>query len=286
MKKIAVVTDSNSGITQDEAKEKGIYVLSMPFLIDDKEYFEGINLTQEQFYEKLAADADVSTSQPSMAAVTELWDKILEEYEEIIYIPMSSGLSGSCQTACMLANDYDGKVKVVDNQRISVTQRNAVLDALYLAEMGKSSQEIYDILMETKLDASIYVMVDTLKYLKKGGRLTPAVAALGTILRIKPVLQIQGEKLDTYAKARTAKQGIGIMLDAMKKDVEERFGSDTENLYFNVAHTNNLEGAEELKQEIQKIYPGVEVYIGGLSLSVSCHIGPGCLAVALAKKGR
>ena len=286
MNKIAVVTDSNSGITQEEAKEKGIFVLSMPFIINDHEYFEGITLTQEEFYQKLADDAEVSTSQPSMEAVTKLWDSVLETYDEIIYIPMSSGLSGSCQTAMMLANDYDGKVKVVDNQRISVTQRNAVLDALNMVQAGKTSTEIYDVLMETKLDASIYVMVDTLKYLKKGGRLTPAVAALGTILRIKPVLQIQGEKLDTYAKARTLKQGIGIMLDAMKEDVEARFENDLENIYFNVAHTNNREGALELKEQIQEIYPGVEVYIGGLSLSVSCHIGPGCLAVALAKKGK
>lgn len=284
MSKIAIVTDSNSGITQKEAKELGIFVVPMPFLIDEQECYEDITLTQEEFYHKLAGNATVSTSQPSMERLMKMWDRVLEEYDELLYIPMSSGLSGSCQTASMLAQDYDGKVKVVDNQRISVTQRRAAEDALAMAQAGKSSEEIYDALMRTKLEASIYIMVDTLKYLRKGGRLTPAVAALGTILRIKPVLQIQGEKLDTFAKARTVKQGMNVMLDAMKKDVEERFGGDVDNLYIDIAHTENIAGAEELRTEILKIYPKVKLRINPLSLSVSCHIGPGALAIALAKK--
>lgn len=284
MSKIAIVTDSNSGITQEEAKKQGIFVVSMPFLIDGQEYYEDITLTQKQFYEKLAGNGVVSTSQPSIESLTKMWDEILETYEELIYIPMSSGLSGSCQTAAMLAEDFEGRVLVVDNQRISVTQRRAVEDAYAMAQDGKSSKEICKALMETKLEASIYIMVDTLKYLRKGGRLTPAVAALGTILRIKPVLQIQGEKLDTFAKARTTKQGITIMLDAMEKDVEQRFGSNLEELYIDVAHTENFQGAEELKREIQKRYPNHEVRINPLSLSVSCHIGPGALAIAMAKK--
>lgn len=284
MSKIAIVTDSNSGITQEEAKQEGIFVLPMPFLIDEQEYYEDITLTQEQFYEKLAGNGNVSTSQPSIESLTKMWDEILENYEELIYIPMSSGLSGSCQTATMLAEDYEGRVLVVDNQRISVTQRRAVEDAYDMVQVGKSSKEIYEALMETKLEASIYIMVDTLKYLRKGGRLTPAVAALGTILRIKPVLQIQGEKLDTFAKARTTKQGVSIMLDAMEKDVEKRFGGNLEQLYIDVAHTENVQGAEELKQEIEKRYPDVKVRINPLSLSVSCHIGPGALAIAMAKK--
>lgn len=284
MSKIAIVTDSNSGITQKEAKELGIFVVPMPFLIDEQECYEDITLTQEEFYHKLAGNATVSTSQPSMERLMKMWDRVLEEYGELLYIPMSSGLSGSCQTASMLAQDYDGKVKVVDNQRISVTQRRAAEDALAMAQAGKSSEEIYDALMRTKLEASIYIMVDTLKYLRKGGRLTPAVAALGTILRIKPVLQIQGEKLDTFAKARTVKQGMNVMLDAMKKDVEERFGGDVDNLYIDIAHTENISGAEELRTEILKIYPKVKLRINPLSLSVSCHIGPGALAIALAKK--
>ena len=284
MGKIAIVTDSNSGITQEEAKEQGIFVVPMPFLIDGQEYYEDITLNQKQFYEKLAGNGSVSTSQPSIESLTKMWEKVLEEYEEVIYIPMSSGLSGSCQTAVMLAEDYDGRVLVVDNQRISVTQRRAAEDAYAMTQAGKSSEEIYKALMETKLEASIYIMVDTLKYLRKGGRLTPAVAALGTILRIKPVLQIQGEKLDTFAKARTGKQGVSIMLDAMEKDVEQRFENDLEQLYIDIAHTENAQGAEELKREIQKRYPNQEVRINPLSLSVSCHIGPGALAIAIAKK--
>ena len=286
MGKIAIMTDSNSGITQKEGKEQGIFVVPMPFLINDKEYFEDITLNQEEFYEKLTQNATVSTSQPSIENLTKQWDEILEEYEELIYIPMSSGLSGSCSTATMLAQDYDGRVKVVDNQRISVTQRRSVEDASRMAKEGRSSSEICEKLMETKLEASIYIMVDTLKYLRKGGRLTPAVAALGTILRIKPVLQIQGEKLDTFAKARTIKQGTNIMLDAMEKDVAERFDNNLDDLYIDVAHTQNEQGAQELKQEIEKRYPQVQVRINPLSLSISCHIGPGSLAVAMAKKAK
>lgn len=284
MSKIAIATDSNSGITQSEGKEMGVSVIPMPFLIDDKEYFEDITLDQDGFYEMLKGNASVSTSQPSIESLTNTWNEILESSDEIIYIPMSSGLSGSCQTAKMLAEDYDGKVHVIDNQRISVTQKNAVQDALRLREAGKSAQEICKALMDTKLDASIYIMVDTLKYLRKGGRLTPAVAALGTILRIKPVLQIQGEKLDTYAKARTSKQGVSIMLEAVKKDMEQRFGGNPEQVYFNIAHTQNEQGAIELKAALREMYPGIGVMINPLSLSVSCHIGPGALAVALAKK--
>lgn len=284
MSRIAIVTDSNSGITQEEAKQMGVFVLPMPFLIDEQEYFEDITLTQEEFYEKLAGNANVATSQPAIGSITSLWDEVLKEYDSLIYIPMSSSLSGSCGTAMMLANDYDGKVRVVDNQRISVTQRNAVDDAINMVKNGKSLDEIYDKLMETKLEASIYIMVDTLKYLKKGGRLTPAVAALGTILRIKPVLQIQGEKLDTFAKARTVKQGMNTMLNAIKEDMEKRFHDDLENMYIDIAHTQNEAGAKELEEELKKMFPGKNIMINPLSLSVSCHIGPGAIAIAIAKK--
>lgn len=286
MGKIAIVTDSNSGITQEEGKQMGVFVLPMPFLIQEEEYFEDINLTQEAFYEKLEDSVDVSTSQPSIDSLTALWDQVLEEYDALIYIPMSSSLSGSCQTAMMLAGDYEGRVYVVDNQRISITQRNAVEDALEMVKAGKTCSDICEALMQTKLEASIYIMVDTLKYLRKGGRLTPAAAALGTILRIKPVLQIQGEKLDTFGKARTTKQGVNLMLEALKKDVEQRFDSDLEQLHFGVVHSQNATGAEDLKAQIQAIYPGVEVEVNPLSLSVSCHIGPGALAVAVAKKAQ
>lgn len=286
MGSIAVVTDSNSGITQSEAKKLGIYVVSMPFLVNEVNYYEGINLTQGEFYQKLGDNANVSTSQPTPEELMKIWNEALKEHEAVLYIPMSSGLSGSCATASLIAEDYAGKVWVVDNQRISVTQRNSVMDALQLAKEGHDIQSIYDALMETKLDASIYIMVDTLKYLRKGGRLTPAVAALGTILRIKPVLQIQGEKLDTFAKARTVKQGMSIMIKAMQEDMENRFHNDLEGMYLNIAHTQNEKGAEELKEEILKIYPDMDILVNPLSLSISCHIGAGSLAVAMARKAR
>lgn len=286
MGKIAIVTDSNSGITQKEARKLGIYVLPMPFMIDGETYFEGINLSQKEFYEKLLNDASISTSQPSPEAILKLWNEVLENADEIVHIPMSSGLSGSCQTARMLADDYDGRVQVVNNQRISVTQRQSVLDALALAEKGFSAEEICKILEREKMESSIYIMVDTLKYLKKGGRLTPAVAAIGTLLRLKPVLQIQGEKLDTFSKCRTIQQARGIMIEALKKDVETRFGgTDGQKVYLSIAHTQNQEQAESLREELLEAMPGyAEVVINPLSLSVSCHIGPGSLAVACSKK--
>ncbi|MCI9525365.1 MAG: DegV family protein [Lachnospiraceae bacterium] len=286
MGKIAVVTDSNSGITQEQAKAYGINVLPMPFFINGETYFEDISLTQEEFYERLEGNDDISTSMPSVGSVTDLWDELLEEHEEIVHIPMSSGLSSSCETALMLAQEYGGKVQVVNNQRISVTQRQSVEDALELAKRGKTAKEIKDYLEETKYDSSIYIMVDTLYYLKKGGRLTPAAAALGTLLKLKPVLQIQGEKLDSYAKARTVKQARTIMIDAIKSDFAKRFGDVTgENMHIFVAYSKNKEAALDFKAQIEAAIPGrvVEV-VDPLSLSVACHIGPGSLAVACAKK--
>lgn len=280
--KIAIVTDSNSGITQAEAKDLGISVIPMPFTIADKEYFEEVDLSQEEFFEKLKDGDDIFTSQPATVSVTELWDKLLEEYDEVLHIPMSSGLSGSCETAMMLAQDYEGKVKVVNNQRISVTQKQATLDAIKLRNEGKNADQIKDILEEDKLKSSIYIMVDTLKYLKKGGRVTAAGAAIGTVLNIKPVLQIQGDKLDAYAKARGVKQGKKIMLEAMKKDIEIRFQKlfDEGRLRFAVVHSDNLEAAEELVKEVKEVLHTEDVYIDRLSLSVACHIGPGALAIA------
>lgn len=286
MAKIAVVTDSNSGVTQSQAKELGIFVLPMPFVINGEEYFEDINLTQEEFYKKLEEGADISTSQPAITAVLGLWDELLEEYDEIVHIPMSSGLSGSCQTAMMLAEDYNGKVQVVNNQRISVTQRQSAMDALELAKAGKCAAEIKEILEADKFNSTIYIMLDTLSYLKKGGRITPAAAAIGTMLKIRPVLTIQGEKLDAFAKARTIAQGKNIMLNAIKKDMEERFGCDEGNkdVWLQMAHTNNYEAIEEFKAEFQEMFPGYNIHVAPLSLSVACHIGPGALALAATKK--
>lgn len=287
MARIAIVTDSNSGITQAEGKKLGVYVLPMPFDIDGQPYFEDINLTQEQFYEKLTGDADVSTSQPSPDAVMSLWDDLLKNkgYDEIVHIPMSSGLSSSCATAMMLAQDYDGKVQVVDNQRISVTMKLSVLDAMKMAEDGLSAAEIKRILEEQKFNSSIYIMVDTLKYLKKGGRITPAAAALGTLLKLKPVLQIQGEKLDAFAKARTVKQAKTIMTEAMKNDFEKRFHSpDGEKMNLELAYTFDTAAAEAFKEEVQAVFPDNEIVMQPLSLSIACHIGPGALAIACSKK--
>lgn len=279
--KIAIVTDSNSGISQKLAEEYGIFVLPMPFLIDGDTFYEDISLSQPEFYEKLANDAEISTSQPLVGDVLDLWDRILKEYDTLVHIPMSSGLSGSCATAITLAEDYEDKVFVVNNQRISVTQRQSVLDAMELVKAGKSAREIRDLLEEVKYESSIYIMMDTLKYLKKGGRITPAAAAIATVLRIRPVLQIQGEKLDAFAKARSEKLGKGIMIDAMRKDIETRFDGDV-NVF--VAHTNNDVAASEFSELIRKELGVAVSYCDPLSLSVACHIGPGALAVACSRK--
>lgn len=285
MEKIAIVTDSNSGITQQQAKDMGVYVLPMPFMIDGETYFEDVNLTVSEFFKKLEEGADISTSQPTPDSVMGLWDELLKEYDSIVHIPMSSGLSGTCQTAFMLAQDYDGRVNVVDNQRISITQRQSVLDAKELISRGMSAGQIKDFLVEDKFNSSIYIMVDTLKYLKKGGRITPAAAAFGEILKIKPVLQIQGEKLDAFSKVRSVKQAKSVMVKAIKNDMEQRFGgADKDNILLGIAHTQNEEAALQFKEELLDEFPGFNIHMDPLSLSVSCHIGPGSLAVTCSKK--
>ena len=287
--KVAILTDSNSGITQDEANKLGVFVLPMPFTIDGQEYKEDINLSQEEFYDKLMNNAEVFTSQPAVGEVTQLFDNILKDYDQIVHIPMSSGLSGSCQTALMLAeeDEYKGKVYVVDSQRISVTQKYDVLDALELSKQGKNAKEIHDILMENKLNATIYITVNTLEYLKKGGRITAAAAALGGLLKIKPILTIQGEKLDSYQKTHTMAKANKIMIDATMKDIKERIDPDTENMdnaRIMVAYTYDRDQALELKKQVEEAFPNHEVICDPLSLSVACHIGPHSLAVAACKK--
>lgn len=279
--KIAAATDSNSGITQEQAKQLGVHVLPMPFMIDGQMYYEGVDLTHEEFFRRMEEGADITTSQPSPGEVTDFWDKLLEEYDAVVYIPMSSGLSGSCQTAMLLAEDYEGKVYVVNNQRISVTQMQSVLDARDLIKKGYAAAQIRNILEETKFDSSIYVTVTTLKYLKKGGRITPAAAMLGTLLQIKLVLTIQGEKLDAFSKARTLKQGKTIMMTALKKDLETRFHDpEARHTWLEIAYTCSDEMAQEFKETVAEIYPDANICIAPLSLSIACHIGPGCLAVA------
>ena len=286
MGKIAIVTDSNSGITQEEGRKLGISVLPMPFYINEIMYLEGITLSQEEFYERLKNDEPISTSQPSPGEVCGLWKNLLEEYDEVVHIPMSSGLSASCDTATMLARDFEGRVQVVNNQRISVTQRQSVLDAITLRNAGKSAAENKAKLEEEKLESSIYITLETLKYLKKGGRITPAAAAIGTVLNLKPVLQIQGEKLDAYSKVRGKKQAKRVMLKAMQEDWNTRFKEFAEagEMCLQMAYAGNREEAEEFRKEVEAVFPGVDIQMDPLSLSVACHIGHGALAIACSKK--
>ena len=283
--KTAIVTDSNSGITQKQGEELGIYVLPMPFMVDGRTYLEGVDLTHQEFYEKMNGGADISTSQPSPDSVMKLWDGLLTTYDEIVHIPMSSGLSSACQTAMVLAQDYEGKVHVVDNHRVSVTQRQSDLDALELAKAGVSGADIKRKLEETQGDSVIYITVDTLKYLKKGGRITAAAAALGTLLKIKPVLIILGKKLDAFSKARTTKQAKNIMISAIQKDLKERLGDETcTKTHIEIAHTQNDEAAQAFSEELRELFPEADIYLDPLPLSIACHIGPGSLALAATRR--
>lgn len=285
MGKVAVITDSNSGITQNQAGEYGIYVLPMPFYIDEKLFFEDITLTQEEFYKKLGEGVDIKTSQPAPGDVLDLWNKVLKEYDEIIHIPMSSGLSSSCETAHMLAEDFNGKVQVVNNQRISVTQKQSVLEAKKMADQGMSAAEIKELLEEHKMESSIFITVDTLKYLRQGGRITPAAMAIGSVLNIKPVLQIKGEKLDAFTKARGMKLAKKKMLEAVEKELNENFGTsvDKEKVMIQAAYTGNREEADLWGKEIRERFPDHKFDIDPLSLSIACHIGYGALAIAWTK---
>jgi len=282
MGKVAIMTDSNSGITQREGKELGITVLPMPFMINEKSFFEDISLTQQEFYERLKDDADISTSQPSVGDVLDTWKRLLDTHDEVVHIPMSSGLSNSCGTAVMLSEGFDNRVQVVDNQRISVTQKQSVFDAILLKDAGRNAREIKAALEDIKLNASIYLMVDTLKYLKKGGRITAAAAAVGTILNLKPVLQIHGEKLDAFAKARNVKHAKRLMIDAIVHDLGGRFKEKAERKAMTVAmaYTYDRETAMEFREEVMEHIPGYDITLDPLSLSVACHIGPGSLAMA------
>lgn len=285
MGKVAIVTDSNSGITQAEGKKMGIYVLPMPFYINEELFYEDITLTQEEFYEKLAGDADIKTSQPAPGDVMDMWDKALEEYDEVVHIPMSAGLSSSCETAIMLSQDYDGKVQVVNNHRISVTQRRSVEEAKKLADAGKSAAEIKELLEAIQWDSDIYITVDTLKYLKKGGRLTPAAAAIGTVLNLKPVLRLKGEKLDAFAKSRGWKSAKKTMIKTINEIRTSEFGDcdGKKDLYLDAAYTGDRKEAQEWLDELHEAFPEFEIRMDPLSLSVACHIGPGARAVTLTK---
>lgn len=286
--KIAITTDSSSGILINEAKEQGIFVLPMPFLIDGECYFEGINLSQDDFYKKLNENAEVSTSQPSVGELTDFWTALLQEYERIVHIPISSSLSQSYSAATNLANteEFAGKVTVVDNRRISVTLKQSVYNAAKLRDQGNTPEEIKTFLESNASNSSIYIAVDTMKYLKKGGRVSPAAATIGSILKIKPVLQIHGGKLDKFALARGSLKAKETMKTAIKNDIETRFGTLIENGEFAlfVAHTNCQDEAKKFGKELQTLFPNIPVtYCDALSLVVSCHIGAGALAVACAR---
>lgn len=275
--RIALATDTNSGISATEARQLGIELLNMPFSIDGEEFYEGVNLTAEEFYEAQTAGRDITTTQPSPGAVTDLWDRMLENHDAVIYIPMSSGLSNSCATAQMLAEDYDGRVQVADVRRISVTQRQSVLDGLRLIERGMSPEEIRARLEENALHSSIYITVDTLKYLKKGGRITPAAAAIGSVLNIKPVLQIQGGKLDALAKVRGMRQAAMKMLEALNMDIEGRFAGKKIKLM--AAYSGDEELGARWLEWVQKQFPGQEICSAPLTLSIACHTGPGAIGI-------
>lgn len=285
--KIAVVTDSNAGILrEEEEKFSNLHIIPMPFMIDDEEYFEGVNLSQTDFYQKLAEGAEVSTSQPSIGVVLELWEKLLKEYDAIVHIAMSSGLSKSCETAMNFARDFEGRVQVIDNRRVSVTHKQSVFDALNLAKEGRTAREIKEMLEDSASDSTIYIMVSTLKYLKKGGRITPTAAAIGTLLNIKPVLTIQGGKLDSHCKVMNEKVAKLKMIDAVKKDIQTRFAPLVEkgqmNMY--VAHTNCPEKAEAFAEQLREEFPNIPLtFIDPLALSIACHIGSGSIAVAMAR---
>ncbi len=276
---IGIITDSNSGITLKEANELGVTIISMPFYINGELYYEGLTLSQKEFYEFLDDNAEVNTSQPSPGDVMKAWDEVLKEKEYIIYIPMSSSLSGTYETAVMLAEEYEGRVFVVNNRRISVTQLQSVKDAINLVNKGKSAKEIKEILEDRQYQASIYIVPDTLDYLKKGGRLTPAVASFAKVLNIKPVLQIQGEKLDAFKKVRGMKQAKRTMKEAIADDIQNRFASNS-NMRIYAAYTGNEEVGIEWKDELKEAFPNYDIKLYPLSLSVSCHIGPGAIGIA------
>ena len=285
MRKVGIITDSNSGIKPDQAKDMGISVVPMPFIIGEETYYEEISLSRKEFFQRMEEGQKIVTSQPAPGEVMKIWDKALEKYDQVVYIPMSSGLSGSCQTAIMLADDYDGKVEVVNNQRISVTMKASVEDAIAMAEKGMDAAAIRERLEAVRFDSSIYIMLDTLEYLKRGGRITPAAAAIGTLLRLKPVLQIKGERLDAFSKARALNQGKMTMINAMKKDISELYGGvETETCKLYAVHASCPEPFRVWADEVAKAFPAFRVQEDELSLGVCTHIGPDALAIACAKK--
>lgn len=284
MSEIAIMTDSNCGFMPDQGRELGIHVLPMPVIINGQTYYEGIDISPEEFYKMQTEGADITTSQPSPGDVAAMWTELLKDHDEVVFIPMSSGLSNTCQTALVLTDEdeFKGRVHVVNNRRISVTQAQSVLDAAVLAKEGKTAGEILEILEREALDSTIYIAVDTLEYLKKGGRITGAAAALGSILRIKPVLTIQGDKLDSYAKARGMKSAFRTMIDAVKKDIASRLSHIHEQGKLKVGIANTLMEEDKLegfREVLQKEFPDMELFYLPLTMSIGTHTGPGALGI-------
>ena len=284
--KTAIITDTNSGMLPEDAAEHGIFLLPMPIIIDGREYLEHIDITPDQFYARQLEGAEIHTSQPSAGDVIDLWEKLLKDYDEVVHIPMSSSLSGSCQSAQLYARDFGGRVHVVDNQRISVTQRQSALDAKALADGGASGAEIRRILEETKAESHIYIMVDTLKYLKKGGRITPTAATIAGVLNIKPVLQIQGGKLDAFAKCRGVKSAKKTIIRAVTDGVVNEFGgldAPKPGAWLGFAYTHNHDAAETFLAEAKEAFPGFDIHADELPMSIATHVGPGSLAMTCTK---
>lgn len=287
MQKIAVMTDSNCGILPKKGTEMGITIVPMPLIINGKTYFEGVDITMEEFYRMQESGAEITSSLPSPGSVMDLWEELLKTHDEIVYIPMSSGLSTSCSSAIMLSEEYNGRVHVADNHRISVTQMQSVLDAVKMAESGMSGAEIKERLEAEALDASIYIAVDTLEYLKKGGRITASGAAIGSVLNIKPVLSIDGDKLDAFAKVRGMKSAFRTMCKALQKDLDGKLKTFHESGELVLGIANTYLPEEELAQwqsELQKTFPGEEILHGPLNLSIGCHTGPGAIGIGAVRR--
>lgn len=281
-KKVAIASDTNCGITLEEAKKLGIYLITMPFFVDGEEYFEYKTMNHQMFFEKLRAGADVSTSMPSPADLIDTWENLLDEYDEVVHIPMSSGLSGSCHTAAGFAEEFDGKVQVVDNKRISVIMKQAVLEAKYMADQGMSGAEIKEYLEKDGLNSAVYVAVDTLEYLKKSGRVTPAAAAIGSVLNIKPVLQIQGGKLDAYKKVRGMKQATKAMFEGIRAEMETRFAG--KEIVIRAAYSGDDAVRDSWASAIKEEFPDMEIVMDKLPISICCHTGEGAMGIGITEK--
>lgn len=283
MKKTGILTDSHSGITQEEAKKLGIYVLPMPFYINDQCHYEGKDISREEFIELLKNDENVSTSQPSPEAVMNLWDEILKEYEELVYIPISSELSGSCSTAMAMAqnDDYEGKVFVVDNGRVSTPMKQSVLDAIELLNEGCSAKEIKNRLEDAKGKMGIFVAVDDLKYLKKGGRISSSVALVGGMLKVKPILKFDIGTLDSFKNCRGLIKAKTVMIEEVKRIVTTDYAEDFEkgNVHILAASSADEEETKKWVNEIQEAFPGIKVLWDYLPMGITCHIGPGGLGI-------